>query len=97
MEATLMLEKGEQRFDRNPDLVEKTARVLELSYRNDVKKNGFIDMRNTTCRIVDKQPYEGRKDVFVVTEECAFPNGTRPKQRVLLYNGPAGWRVLNAL
>jgi hypothetical protein len=94
-EARLMLEKfGKLPKDKiDTELVGKTAEVLELAYRQEMKKNGFPDMTGVTSTFPTKEPHQ--QDIVVVTAVCKYPDGGTSQQKILVALTDKGWRVLN--
>jgi hypothetical protein len=94
IEARLMLQSMKNLSERaNDELISKTAKVLELSYRAEIKKSGFPNMAGVQCTFPKEEPYA--EDIVTVTEVCRYPDGGSSTQRVLVAKTDKGWRVLN--
>jgi hypothetical protein len=78
-------------------LVEKTADALELAFRKEIEQSGFPDFDQLDCREVARQPFEHFPDIWVVTEDCFFPDGGQSRQEILMSKRPDGWRVMNPI
>jgi hypothetical protein len=82
-------------FSEDPEIVTKTAEVLELGFRQEIKQNGFPDFTGVHCSF---DPHETlADDLVVIHETCTFPDGGKTKQRINVARTPHGWRVLNPL
>jgi hypothetical protein len=94
VEANLMLEGLPNLKARDDDgkIAAKTASILELAYRKEMKDKGFPDFAGVTSRFPKVEPY--RDGIVVVTEECTYPDGTKSQQRLLVAKVKDGWRVL---
>jgi hypothetical protein len=99
-EARLMLqnlarERGGPDMSKDQEVVTKTAEVLELSYRKQIKQEGFPDLRDARCSFTRRENV--RDDLVVVHETCTFPDGAKTRQRINVAKTSRGWRVLNPL
>ncbi len=75
IEAKLMLQKLQTDFSNDAEIIAKTAEVLELGFRSEMKNSGFPDFRNVTSTFPSKKPYQGRDDIVEVTESVRSANG----------------------
>jgi hypothetical protein len=92
-EAKLMLDALPNLNGQADDkLIAETAKVLELSFRKEMKTNGFPVFSGVTSRFPKVEPY--REGIVVVTEECSHPDGSTTRQRLLVSRANDGWRVL---
>lgn len=94
VEAKLMLQDMGKGFDRDPDLVKKTADTLELAYRESVKSD-WPKFDGVTSRFAAHR--EHSPGIQEVTEVCTFPDGGTSTQRLLVAKTGSGWKVLNPL
>ncbi len=94
IEAKLMLETIGGGFDRDGDIIAKTAETLELSFRMHTIK-AWPDFTRLQSFFVAREAY--KNGVVVVTEICRFPDGRTSRQKILVAQTPRGWRVLNPL
>lgn len=99
LEGRLMLEKlnvlPKEQID--DELIKKTAEVLELGYRAELKEKGFPDLVGSTATFPKKEPYLEKQNVVVVTEVTRRRDGSVFRERVLVGKTDKGWRVLNGL
>ena len=95
IEARLMLESISKlpKDQIDDELVGKTAEVLELGYRTEIKGKGLPDMRGVRSTFPNQEP--GGKNIVIVTEVCHYPDGGTSSQKVLVAKTEQGWRVLN--
>lgn len=94
VEATLMLKKLDQDFSGDPEILAKTAEVLELGFRAELKR-GFPDFRDVVSTFPEKQPYEGRDDILLVTEQCRRGDGTPTMNNLVVAKTSDGWKVIS--
>jgi hypothetical protein len=77
------------------DLVTKTAEVLELSYREEMKTNGLPDFSQL------ESSFPSKKDLgdgyWEVTEKCKFPDGGYSEQKILVYYNGLEYRMCNPI
>ena len=97
VEARVMLLKLGHGMDKDPEILKKTAEVLELAFRAEMKKKGFPDFTGLNSRFPSKDKYQELDDIVAVTEVCTFPDGGTSKQVLLVAKTPKGWRVLNVV
>jgi hypothetical protein len=81
-------------LDVDREVVDKTAEVLELAFRNEVQ-NRWPDFTKSRSFFVQREPY--KDDMVVVTEVCHFTDGGTSRQRILVAQTPKGWRVMHPL
>ena len=96
-EARVMLAGMNKGMEKDAEILKKTAEVLELSFRAEMKKSGFPDFTGLKSRFDGKEQYHGFDDVVAVTEVCTFPDGGTSRQKLLVAKTASGWRVLNPL
>jgi hypothetical protein len=79
---------------KNPDaeLVQQTAEVLELSYRKQMKLEGFPDFHSLSCAIVKKTSV--RPDLVELEEECVRPDGGKSRDSLHAAKTEHGWRIV---
>ena len=63
IEATLMLQRLQTDFSDDPEILSKTAEVLELAFRSEMKNSGFPDFRDVVSTFPDKTAFQGRDDI----------------------------------
>jgi hypothetical protein len=79
---------------KNPDdeLVQKTADVLELSFRKQIQTKGFPDFTQLRCSVVSKKLLQ--PDLVEMTEECIFPDGGKSTDILHATKSSHGWRIV---
>lgn len=91
-EAELMLARMEK-IPMEPDLVEKTAELLRLSFLRSLQEQGIPNFQGI------KRAFPKREKVaenhFLITEVCYFPDGTQSVQRINTWHSDSGWKVLS--
>jgi len=91
-EARLMLQKMDPKLARDTAVLKETAEVLELSFRDELRKKGFPDFGKLQCSFVGKSEIS---DVMVkLTERCLFPDGGKSVQDLFVVKRDLGWRVV---
>ncbi len=91
-EARLMLLGIDPDFSKDNELIRKTAEVLELSFRKEIKEGGFPDFGELQCSL--GKPENVTPTLVKVTERCVFPDGGMSAEDLHVFNGPEGWRVV---
>jgi len=86
---------GDGKMAGDDAVVAKTAEVLELAYRKELRTRGFPNMDGVTSTFEATQRLTD--DRAVVTEVCTYPDGGSSRQKLLVAKTPAGWRVLNPI
>jgi len=81
-------------LEKDEDILKQTAEVLELSFRAQMKKEGFPNFDGLKSRFPKKENYPKSKDVVEVTEVCTFPDGGESTQKILVAKTEKGWRVV---
>ena len=94
IEAKFMLQKLQKELADDAEVLAKTAEVLELGFRSEMKEKGFPDFRGVESSFPQKAPYEGREDVVQVTEECRSGNGPVTKNILVVAKTATGWKVI---
>ena len=95
-ESQVMLSRLKSGVQNDPEVVKKSAEVLELAYRVQMK-GGFPNLSGTTCRFDGREKYQDFKDIVAITEVCTFPDGGLSRQKLLVKRTTKGWRVLNVV
>ena len=93
-QARLMLTNMGKGLEKDADLLKQTADVLELSFRAEMKKEGFPNFEGLKSRFPKKKAHPKFKDVVEVTEICTFPDGGESTQTLLVAKSEKGWRVV---
>jgi hypothetical protein len=91
-EARLMLQNINPQLAADPEVLKKTAQVLELSFREQIKDKGFPDFANIKCSL--SNPESISPTLAKVTETCVFSDGGTSVQALHAFKGAQGWRVI---
>jgi hypothetical protein len=94
IEAKLMLQKLNNSLDNDPEVVNKTAETLELSFKKFTTAS-WPDFKGIKSHFVSKEPHSDK--IMIITEIFKYPDGSTSKQKILVAETPIGWRVLNPL
>lgn len=94
VEAKLMLQKLQKDLSDDPEILAKTAEVLELGYRAEIQKKGFPDFRNIESTFSDKRPFQGREEIVRITERCRHGDGTTSTNSLVVAKTANGWKVV---
>lgn len=91
-EAKLMLAKlGTDKL--GPELIDKTAEVLKLSFLKSLQDNGMPNFAGV------KRAFPKREKIsenhIIITEICYYPDGNHSVQRLNTFKGNDGWKVLS--
>jgi hypothetical protein len=95
VEAELMLRDVAPDETTHPEMIRKTAELLEYAFRVEILDDGFPDFHGLTCSADSVEPY--REGVVVVTERCRFPDGGHSVERILVAKIGSEWRVVRSL
>lgn len=91
-EARLMLQSMDPQFAEDSEMLKKTADLLELSFRKQMKDIGFPDFSSVECSL--GEPKTVTPAFVKVAERCVSPDGGVTEEDVHVFNGPKGWRVV---
>ena len=94
-EARVMLSDMNRGMEKDAEILKQTAEMLELSFRAEIKKNGFPDFSGLKCHFTHQEKFKDFANILVVTEVCTFPDGGTSTQKLLVAKTAGGWRVLN--
>ena len=97
IEATLMLEKLQQDFSRDQEILAKTAEVLELGFRSEMEQSGFPDFEGIESSFSGKQSYQGRDDMVTLTETCRHSSGAATSNQLVVAKTADGWKVISVV
>ena len=87
-----MLQTMDTKLARDDAVLKQTAGVLELSFRDELRKKGFPYFGKLKCSFVGKSKIS---DVMVkLTEQCLFPDGGKSVQDLFVVKRDLGWRVV---
>jgi len=94
VEARLMLNEMNQDYRNDPEILNKTASNLELSFRKFTQES-WPDFSGIKSFFTKREDIE--EDIVSVTEVCRFPDGGYSTQKLLVAKTPIGWKVLNVV
>jgi len=95
-EAQLILTGiSKDQLSRDPKLIDKTAQLLELAFRKEIRENGFPDFRGVKCSFTNQR--NGANGTVIVTEVYKYPDGGSSTQQLQVCKTDKGWRVLAPL
>jgi hypothetical protein len=92
-EARLMLQKINPQYASDAELLKKTAEVLELSFRQQMRTKGFPDLKGVRCDFTAKTQVSA--NLVRLTERCRYPDGGESKEDVHVWKGASGWRQVS--
>lgn len=91
-EAELMLKENIEEKIIDNEIIQKTAETLELSFRKDIKKNGFPKFDKI------KRAFERNfitPEYCIITETIYYQDWTKSKHDIGVYMENGEWKVLN--
>ncbi len=92
-EARLMLKRINPELMNDPEVLKQTVEVLELTFRKQIRDEGFPDFSSVKCTLAS--PVEISEVLVRVHETCLFPDGGKSEQNIQVFRGALGWRVVN--
>jgi len=90
-EGRQMLQKINPTLANDPEIIKQAAADLELSFRNELRTKGFPDFGKLKCSFVGKAQIS--PGLVKLTEQCAFPDGGKLVQDLIVTRRDLGWRV----
>jgi hypothetical protein len=90
-EGRQMLQKISPTLADDAEIIKRAAQDLELSFRNELRKNGFPDVGKLKCSFVGKSQIS--PELVKLTEQCVFPGGGKSAQELIVMKRDLGWRV----
>ena len=78
----------------DPDSIKRTAELLELSFRNELRTKGFPDVDKLTCSFSGK--VQIAPGLIRLTEKCVSQDGGQKNQEFMAMKRDDGWRVVLA-
>jgi len=87
-----MLQETNPLLANDPETIQQTAEVLELSFRNDLRTKGFPDFARLTCSFVAKTQIA--PGLIKLAEQCVFPGGGKSVHEQIVMKRNLGWRVV---
>ena len=97
VEAEVMLERlaVQKKWHSPPDaeLIAKTAEVLELSFRKEIKARGFPNFNELKCAVAEENPVQ--EGIVMLLEKCRYPDGQDSTQKLYFAFRDEKWRIFN--
>jgi hypothetical protein len=90
-EGRQMLQKINPTLAEDAEIIKRAAEELEQSFRNELRTKGFPDVAKLKCSFVGKAQIS--PELVKLTEQCAFPNGGKSVQELIVMKRDLGWRV----
>ena len=90
-EGRQMLQKINPTLADDAEIIKRAAEDLEQSFRNELRTKGFPDVGKLKCSFVGKAQIS--PELVKLTEQCAFPNGGKSVQELIVMKRDLGWRV----
>jgi hypothetical protein len=87
-----LLQETNPALANDADSIKQTARVLELSFRDELRTKGFPDFGKLKCSFVGKAQLS--PGLIKLTEQCVFPEGGKSVQDLIVMKRDLGWRVV---
>jgi hypothetical protein len=91
-EARRMLVRLGPGLEGEADILKQTAEVLELGYRNELKKSTFRRFEGVRCAITSVVPVEEK--LVKVLENCTLKSGQVAEEILFVARTANGWRVI---
>jgi len=91
-EAKLSWKSLKPELAEDEQIVRETAEVLELSFRKEIRTNGFPDFAGLKCGFSNRQVVAS--NLVKVTERCVFPDGGFSVEDIHVAKSESGWRVV---
>ena len=91
-EARAMLRGLKNPLEIDEELIGKTAEVLELGFRKDMRSKGFPDFKRLRCTVLSTKQVE--PGLVEMVEECIFPDGGKSRDILHAAKSDYGWRIV---
>lgn len=92
-EAYAMLANLKNTPRPEPSLVQEAAHVLELAYRNEIKKHGFLNMEGVHTRVVSTTHLS--RTLVEMDEQVTYPDGYVSHETICAVLSGERWGVVN--
>jgi len=89
IEAKIILERNS--IQHNKDLIKETAKLLELSLIENIQNNGYPSFNNV--RRLFSNVEKIKNNIYVITEELNYLDGSNYKNRIFLTKNNDNWKV----
>jgi hypothetical protein len=90
-EGRQMLQKINPTLANDPDAIKQAAEGRELSFRNELKAQGFPDFDHLKCSFVGKTQIA--PGLVGLRQQCLTPKGAKSTHDLLVTKSEVGWRV----
>jgi hypothetical protein len=87
-----LLQETNPALANDADSIKQTAKVLEQSFRDELRTKGFPDFGKFKCSFVGKTQLS--PGLIKLTEQCVFPEGGKSVQDLIVMKRDLGWRVV---
>jgi hypothetical protein len=87
-----LLQETDPALANDAETIKRTAAVLELSFRDELRTKGFPDFGKLKCSFVGKAQLS--PGLIKLTEQCVFPEGGKSVQDLIVMKRDLGWRVV---
>jgi hypothetical protein len=90
-EGRQMLQKINPSLANDAEIIKQAAEDLERSFRHELRTKGFPDFGKLKCSFVGKAQIS--PGLVKLTQQCAFPDGGKLVQDLIVTKTDLGWRV----
>jgi len=91
-QAKLILQQTKYQYDLNDnELIQETAKLLQLGLIKSLKENGFPDFSDLKCEMFDLQNVSS--NLFVVTERIIYTDNTYYDNTIYLSFKDNEWKI----
>ena len=87
-----MLQETNPLLANDPETIRHTADILERSFRNELRTNGFPDFSTPKCSFLGKTQLA--PGLIKLNEQCVFPDGGKSVHDLIVMKRDPGWRVV---
>lgn len=91
-EGRQMLQETNPVAANDPEIINQTAKALELEFRNDLQTNGFPDFGKMTCTFGTKE--QMAPGLLKLSEQCVSAGGVRSVESRIVMKKDGAWRVV---
>jgi len=93
-EGRQILQETNPALANDVETIQRTAAVLEISFRDELRTKGFPDFHDLKCTFVRKTQIS--PELIKLGELCVSPNGGKLTQDLIVMNRDNRWRVVLA-
>jgi hypothetical protein len=87
-----MLQETNPLLANDPETIKHTADILERSFRDGLRTNGFPDFSKSKCSFAEKTQLA--PGLIKLNEQCVFPDGGKSARDLIVMKRDPGWRVV---